>query len=247
MNRRRLAFFQQHYASVLPHLAHLVLYNSGSVLNPREFAPPSLDAILEYAGRLRACRVVSLDAREGYITSAHLERVLRHLRPDQRPRPILGLETQDDRVRLRILRKKMTRQAVETCFRAVGAQAGRVGLDVNIVFGLPPLQGRAAIAEAEATALYCLALAERHGVPLDFNLHPYYPSRVGREHFPDHPRADLSAGLEAAHRIRQAIARSGWPALLFIGWQDEAHDQDQPARRAELAGYAALFHRFNVT
>jgi hypothetical protein len=244
MNGERLGFFRRHYASVLPKVAHLVLYNSGSVLNPRELAAGSLQGILEYAAALANCRVISLDSREAYIRKTHLDRVLGCLRPDQQPRPILGLETQNDEVRLRVLNKRMTRSAVEAAFRAIGHYEGRVGLDLNIVFGLPPLQGRAAVAEAEATARFGLELAARHGVPLDFNFHPYYPSRIARDHFPEHPRADLGAALEAVTRIREVILQSGRPSMLFIGLEDERHDQEPSVRRAELARYAELFHRF---
>jgi hypothetical protein len=247
MNQRRIAFFREHYASVLPKVAHLVLYNSGSVLSPAEFTPASLEAVLACAAALPDCRVVSLDSREPYITVGHLERVVRFLRADQQPRIILGLETQDDAIRLGVLNKRMTRPAVENAFRAVGHFAGRVGLDLNIVLGLPPLRGEAAVAEAAATARFGLELAERHQVPVDFNLHPYYPSDIGRRHFPDHPRADPAAACDAIARIREIIAQSGGPAMLFIGWQDEAHDQEPSVRRAELAGYREKFRRFNIT
>ncbi|HXP60786.1 MAG TPA: hypothetical protein VN829_09865 [Dongiaceae bacterium] len=247
MNRQRLSFFQKHYAPVLPRVAHLVVYNSGSVLNPRELAAGSLQAILEYAAGLPKCRVISVDSREAYITRTNLDRALGCSRPNQQLRPVLGLETQNDQVRLETLNKKVTRSAVEAACRALGHYEGRVGLDLNIVFGLPPLQGPAAAADAEQTARFGLELAERHGVPVDFNLHPYYPSRIGREHFPAHPRADLGAALEAAARIREVIRQSGRASMLFIGLQDESHDQEPAARRAQLARYAALFHRFNIT
>ncbi len=247
INTRRLSFFRKYYASVLPKVSHLVLYNSGSVLNPRELAAASLNIILLYAADLPNCSVISLDSREAYITRDHLDQVLRCLGADQQPRPILGLETQDDEVRLRVLNKKMTRSAVETAFRVIGCYEGQVGLDINIMFGLPPFEGSAAVADAQATARFGLELAERHGVPVDFNFHPYYPSRIARQHFPDHPRADLSAALEAVSRIQETILQFGRPSMLFVGCQDEAHDQESSVRRAELARYGELFHRFNVT
>jgi hypothetical protein len=247
MNLQRLAFFREHYATVLPEITHLVIYNSGSVLNPHEFGEAGLQSILEWAADLTACRVVSLDSREAFITTDALDRVLRALRSDQRPRPILGLETQDERVRLEVLNKRMTRHAVEAAFEVVGHYQGRVGLDINIVFGLPPFQGAAAVEEAETTARFALALAERYGVPVDFNFHPYYPSRIAREHFPDHPRADLVAAMDAVASIHQAIVENGRGSSLFIGWYDEEHDQQPTTRRAELERYRERFHRFNIT
>jgi hypothetical protein len=246
-NVRRLAFFREHYAAVLPEVAHLVIYNSGSVLNPHEFGEAGLQSILEWTTGLPACRVISLDSREAFITTDAIDRVLRALRIDQQPRPILGLETQDERVRLEMLNKRMTRRAMEAAFATVGHYQGRVGLDINIVFGLPPFQGTAAVAEAEATARFALDLAGRHGVPMDFNFHPYYPSRIAREHFPDHPRADLVVAMDAVARIHQAIVETGRGSSLFIGWYDEEHDQQPTTRRAELERYRGLFHKFNTT
>lgn len=247
LNARRLAFFRGHYALTLPRAVHLVLYNSGSVLNPHELSGPSLRAILECAAGLPKCRVVSLDSREAYITTQRVDFVLEHLRGDQQPRPILGLETQDDAARLSVMNKKILRRNVEAAFRAVGHYAGRVGMDINIVFAPPPFQGRQAVAEAEATARYALELAKRHGAPVDFNLHPYYPSRIGRERFPGHPRAGLDEALDAAQRIRRVAARSGQDAKVFIGWQDEAHDQEPALRNAELSRYRELVARFNAS
>ena len=48
-NSRRLDFFRRHYADILPRTAHLVVYNSGSVLNPHELSDASLRLILEQA------------------------------------------------------------------------------------------------------------------------------------------------------------------------------------------------------
>jgi len=247
LNVSRLAFFRQHYNNVLPDAAHLVIYNSGSVLNQRELSSPSLQTILEFTAGLSACRVVSLDSREAFITTERLDFVLAHLRGDQQPRSILGLETQDDEARLSVLNKKILRSNVEAAFHNVGQYHGRVGMDINIVFASPPFRNGQAVVEAEATARYILELAERHGAPVDFNLHPYYPSRIGRERFPNHPRADLTAALDAAQSIRLAAGQSTVSSKVFIGWQDEEHDQEPSSRTGELSRYRELFSGFNVS
>jgi hypothetical protein len=247
LNAGRLDFFRHHYAAILPRVAHLVVYNSGSVLNPRELSDASLRTILEFAAELPECRVVSLDSRESFITPARLDILIGCLPSDQQPRAILGLETQDDVARVDVLKKKMSRRNIEAAFRAVGHYGGRIGLDVNIVFAPPPFHNRAAAAaEAEATVSHALELAARHGTPVDFNLHPYYPSRVGRERFPGHPRADLDAALDAALRARSMAEESGLGSKIFIGWQDESHDQEPALRTSELARHRNLFARFNA-
>jgi hypothetical protein len=246
LNRERLDWFRRHYAALLPRVAHLVVYNSGSVLNPRELSDSSLQTILAFAASLPECRVISLDSREGFITTARLDFVLGHLRPGQQLRPILGLETQDENARLEVLRKKMARSAIEAVFRALGRHAGRIGLDVNIVFAPPPFQGPAARAEAVATANFALELSQPRQIPVDFNLHPYYPSQIGRQRFPDHPRADLDAALETARTIRALTARIGMESRVFIGWQDEGHDQEPSLRSAELTRRRQAFDHFNA-
>ena len=74
MNSRRLAWFAEYYQSHLPEVRHLVLYNSGSVLNPREMPLELLDEILVFARSLPDVSVVSLDSREAYIRPVSLRR-----------------------------------------------------------------------------------------------------------------------------------------------------------------------------
>ncbi|HTI71135.1 MAG TPA: hypothetical protein VMF06_14290 [Candidatus Limnocylindria bacterium] len=247
LNGRRLKYFLGYYQAALPDVVHLVVYNSGSTLNPREFSAASLEAILEVAAGLPRCQVVSLDSREIYITPGHLGRVLRHLRPDQQARVILGLETQDDRLRQEILNKRMTRESIVRAFETVGRFCGRVGFDLNVVFAPPYLLGPDAIAEAVATVRYGLDLGHRFQAPVDFNFHPYYPSRMGLQRFPGHTRADLGTALEAVAQIQPLLRHDGGASRLFIGLEDESHDQQPSERHAELARFAEIFRHFNST
>ena len=65
-NRQRLAWFREYYLPRLTSISHLVLYNSGSVLNPREMPPELLDEIIAFSYSLPGACVVSLDSREPY-------------------------------------------------------------------------------------------------------------------------------------------------------------------------------------
>ena len=67
LNRQRLAWFQEHYRQVLPEVVHLVLYNSGSLLNPQEMPADLLDEVLVWARSLPALRMVSLETRENAV------------------------------------------------------------------------------------------------------------------------------------------------------------------------------------
>jgi hypothetical protein len=245
MNLERLEFFKKHYEQTLPDVHHLVLYNSGSVLNPKELSRKTLKDIIDFTVSLADCKVVSFDSRELYVTDANIGYIVSNLREDQQARIILGIESQDDGIRMEKLNKPMSRKAIENAFAAAGKYEGRVGVDVNIIFQPPELVGEEAIADAVKTAEYGLDLGERYGVPVDLNVHPYYPSRKGVGVFPEHSRADISDAKKALIVIKELLDARGSEANLFVGWEDEAHDQEQDKRTAELEHELELFHRFN--
>ena len=247
MNRERLEFFRQHYGDVLGNAGHLVVYNSGSTLNKAEMSRETLEHIAEYASCLDRCKIVSFDSREMYVTKDSLDYVVKRLRGDQQARAILGVESQSDEVRIGKLNKRMEKKGIERAFEVAGKYNGKVGIDVNIVFQPPELIGENAIREAVETLRYGLDLGEKYKVPVDFNFHPYYPSRRSRAMYPNHPRANLEYSKEALRRMKAEIEARGSDSKIFIGWQDEEHDQQQETRGVELEQGMEKFDRFNVT
>lgn len=243
MNAERLGFFQEQYD--VQGIEHLVIYNSGSTLNRREMSRETLGEVLDYAASLDNCKVVSLDSREMYVTEDSLDYVVDKLRGDQQARVILGVESQSDEVRIGKLNKRMTKQGIERAFRVASKYDGKVGVDVNIVFQPPELSGEEAIHEAVETLKYGLELGEQYCVSVDFNFHPYYQSERSKGMFPNHSRADLQDAKEALRRIKTEIGNRN--TKIFIGWQDEEHDQQSFLRDRELDKEVAVFDRFNVT
>ncbi|MBI3892843.1 MAG: hypothetical protein HY303_15075 [Candidatus Wallbacteria bacterium] len=251
-HRSRLAFFRKRYSKVFPRLNHLVLYVSGSVLNPVELPPGLLDELLAFARKLPELRAVSLESRESFITEARVRRLANLLAEGQALRVALGLESADDRVRNGVLEKKMpeaaVRRALEELGRAARAESpGRVGLDLNVVVAGPGTSGATAAADAAATARYAFCAGRELGFPVDLNIHPYYPSARGLARFPDRPRcapAALAAAVLAVDVERRALAPASG---LFIGLEDEGHDRE-PGRRSDerRLAYAAI-ERFNET
>jgi hypothetical protein len=142
LNRQRRAWFQEHYRQVLGEVAHLVLYNSGSLLNPQEMPAEVLDEVLVWTRSLPALRMVSLETRENAVTERALRRVADALGPHRMARLILGLETADDHLREEVLVKHMPRAAVNRAVEAIGSVAAdlgteRLGLTFNILVGGP--------------------------------------------------------------------------------------------------------------
>jgi len=251
-NRKRLAWFRDHYQPWLASISHLVLYNSGSVLNPREMPPESLDEILAFARSLPAVHVISLDSREAYIRPSALRRVLQCLGEGYDVRPILGIETADDRIRNQILQKAMPRTAIARVFRDLGQVAGErgmesIGLDVNIVIAGPGTTSETAVDDAVATARFALSSGFEHGVKVDLNLHQYYAGHRGSTRFPDHPRCSLATAVRAISKIAGLVRSMAADSSLFIGWQDEGHDLEREEREREIHRARTAFDRFNQT
>ncbi len=247
LNKQRLEFFKKYYAHVLLDVVHLVIYNSGSTLNKSEMSQETLKEILDYVASLENCKLVSFDSREAYITEKNIKFLVANLREDQQARVILGLESHSDEIRIRKLKKRMTKQTIEKVFATLGNFGRKVGLDINILFQPPGLTGEAAISDSLQTVTYCLELAERYNVPIDFNFHPYYPSQKGRMSYPNHHRANSRDALNASFLMKKLVDARDNVAKIFIGWQDEMHDQEQNIRVEELEIYQAIFDSFNIS
>ncbi len=251
-NRGRLEWFADYYRSCLGSIGHLVLYNSGSVLNSREMPPDFLDEIVIFARSLPAVRVLSLDSREAFVKQGKLRQILALAGQRITVRPILGVESSDDRIRNDILGKLMPRATIIRVFRDLGelaAQYGadRIGLDVNIVIGAPGTTSETAVADAAETARFALRAGARHGLRVDLNLHPYYSGERGRALFPDLLRCSVATTVAAASTIAKLVQSEGAQTNVFIGWQDEGHDREQDERYRELKRAKARFDRFNQT
>jgi hypothetical protein len=251
-NRERLAWFQESYQPHLASISHLVLYNSGSVLNPHEMPPELLEEIVAFAGSLPAVSVISLDSRESFIRRDTLRRILMAAGPRITVRPILGIESANERIRNDLLRKGMARTGIERVLQELSKLVveygpARIGLDINIVIGGPGTNRETAVDDATVTARVALMTGAEHGVPIDLNLHPYYPGSRGQARFPDHPRCSLGTTVAAVTKIAELVRSMAVDSSLFIGWNDEGHDREREQRYREITQASADFERFNET
>ncbi len=251
-NRQRLAWFQDYYQPHLASISHLVIYNSGSVLNPREMPREMLEEILTFAHSLPAARVISLDSREPYIKPEAVGRIRSRRRNAATIRPILGIESSDDRIRNEVLRKGMPRSAINRVFKDLGELAAEfgpasIGLDVNIVIAGPGTTDATAVVDAVTTARVVLIAGVEHGVNVDLNLQPYYVGSNGSAHFPDHPRCSLATTVRTVVKIAELVRSMAVDCALFIGWNDEGHDREHQKRHREIEQARAAFDRFNRT
>jgi hypothetical protein len=255
LNLRRVEWLKNYYASVFPELSHLIIYNSGSTLNPVELSPEVIESLLSYVRTLPNLKVVSMDSRESFVTSSRVVQIASQLGLGRELRIILGVESADDKIRNGILEKRMSKRAIEFAVRAIASAREKLnggqmtdiassGLSINVIIGGPGTSVATAIKDAVETCCYSVELAENYGLRVDLNLHPYYPSQRAMSRFPDHPRASLMLLCEAIYAIVERIKNR---AVLFVGLQDEGHDQQQARRKAELVIFTEAIQFFNKT
>ncbi len=247
MNRRRLEFLKKHYQDVLPQNGHLVIYNYGSTLNDKEFSSETRHRILEFTAGLPAVKRISFDSREQFVTVERIGRMLEDLRPDQSLSVTLGLESQSEEVRIGHLKKSITRDEVDAVFKVLAAYAGRTAVEMNVLFQPPGITGNDAIIEAVATIEYGIGLMQKHGVLVDFNFHPYYPSIKGTKFFPDHPRAMMEHAIRSLFMIIRLIKQQSPESRIFVGWNDEGHDLQPTVKKMKKLLYSPAFAAFNVS
>lgn len=253
MNLRRLRWLRAYYGSELETVEHLLVYNSGSTLNPRELPWEVTERIVTFSARLENLRVLSLESRELFVTEDVVVKIAELLGPGKELRVILGLESGRGTIRNGLLQKGMRRAAVQSavdtlrladdksCRRGKGS---RVGVTFNVLIGAPGTTPQTTVEEAVDTALVALELTRGSGMPADLNLHPYYPGRRGRLRFPAHPRPSLTKICRAAIEIAKVTQGRG---ALYLGLEDEGHDQDQEHRAEQMARLAGAASHFNRT
>jgi hypothetical protein len=254
MNRARFRWLEKHNSSIWPRVAHLVVYNSGSVLNRLELAPEILTAVLDFARSLPELRLVSVESREAFVTPEVVSRLTADLGAGREARVIIGIESADDTIRNKLLRKRMPRKAIERAVRAIatvrkavvgsGNKAALPGLAANVIVGGPGTTLKSIVRDAVETAMYSLMMAQANGIPLDLNLHPYYPSQRSTARFPEHPRPSLPALVDAVCSVAQSV---GDNVVVFVGLEDEGHDQEPWGRTEQAARLGRAADYFNQT
>ncbi len=244
MNKERLDFFRLYYRDVLPKVVHLLVYNSGSTLNRKEMSKKTLDEILNFIRTLNNCRIVSFDSREIFIADNKMQHILGGLRNDQKMRIILGVESQNKAIRIGKLNKKMTHSGILKAFKTIAKFHGQIGIDINVILQPPELERQDAFNEAIATVRYGLSLGSEYGVPVDFNLHPYYRSSIGSEKYPNHYGPNLKDVIDAAVFLKKSIAHENVAANIFIGCNSEGHDIEQKGKK-NLSSYLSKVGKIN--
>lgn len=231
---------QEHASEYAKHGSHVIVYNSGNVMNKRELSEENLRYLLTSLNQLEAMpSIVALNTRGLFVTHEVLDQ-LTSIRLGYRIDFNFGLETRTLRGKA-IYGKPNIDGEFTALFSTVRAyneknDAG-FGLMVNFVF-LPESYLLAGEARENAKEKIHDGFVSEiktfmeeyadHGVPLRLNLHPFY--RVNGIPFADSNLDDfMSAATDVLHLLAQTnpgISEKRMRVSAFVGVQDNGYSSE---------------------
>jgi radical SAM enzyme (TIGR01210 family) len=196
----------------------LDVYNSGNFLNEEEIPLEAQSSIVARVRQENAVRVLLVESRPEYITAAGLCRLTRSA-DCSRPLALeigIGLESSNDTIRERYLRKGMSRKVFQ---HAVGL-LGEAGADLltYVMLKAMPMTENDALQDVVATAEYVQEVASSYGVRARIALQPTFVVPGTRL------AAEFLAGRYAPPSLRlvlEAVRRLASFGDLLVGLWDE--------------------------
>jgi archaeosine synthase beta-subunit len=209
--------FQRH-AVALPEFGQLSFGNEGSVLDKHRFPPQTLHYLLDQARALSGLEVLSVETRPEYITPARLNDIRART---QAPRidVTVGFETQDDYLRMVVLRKKLSRRVIESRL----AILGELGVRFTSYIMIKPAPGMTeeqGVQEAVATIEYLLEQCRRRGVEFIAYLTPTYIAKGSYLARTASPGDYTPPTIQSIARVVLAACRLGVPVYTGL-WSEQ--------------------------
>lgn len=209
-NCLRASWFLEHYGcKQLLLLDHLLLYNSGSVLDEKQFSTQSLRSVVEILRQCCSPRVVSFDTRCEYVEEEKLVLLSQLFSGVELSLLNIGLELFDDDLRQRKLRKKLGLSDLEKVFRLLSSKklALTWGVAINFMVGFPFLSPAESLADLSQGIDFFHRQSVKYDLPVNFNVHPFYLTAKYRRSQPasdfnfweHNGMADLLSSLRRKH------------------------------------------------
>ena len=148
------------------------LGNEGSILDEQTFPHEQLEHVVRSCAHLPAVEDVVLETRAEFVSEQLLDELLAWAAPARLTLKI-GLESADDHIRERILRKRMDLQQFESVVRLLGRKG--VALATYVLIKADPSHSdEAGRADAIATCEYLKTLCRDAGTPLTLRVNTMY-------------------------------------------------------------------------
>jgi archaeosine synthase beta-subunit len=220
--------------------------NEGSALDRQRFYAESMHFLLERSKALSNLEVLSIETRPEYITPAAVEDVLARTHA-KAVDVTVGFETQDDKIRINLLKKRISRRDMEARI----ALLGRLGVRLTsyvMVKPAPRMTEQDGVREAVATIVYLAEQCEKQNVDLIIYLTPTY---IAEGSYLDRTcsRADyLPPTIQSVLRVIVEGRRLGVPIYTGV-WHEGLAEEGNDFRGRE--GYDPALRkaivRFNQT
>lgn len=202
-------------------LNRLTFSNEGSVLDTDTFPADALDSLVDASTELKLVNRLVLETRLEFLDLARL-RCLRSMAPKLTFDILTGFETQDQRIRDDVLRKREPLSAFQEGLDRVAA--GGADLTTYVLFKPDPtMTDTAALQEATASIEYIRAECNRRNISLTIRINPMYmtsgsPWAMQAAGNPEYQPPRLTDVMRTAAKARQAGAR------IYIGLSTEGLD-----------------------
>lgn len=228
-----------------PSVAQAELFCSGSFLCDEEIPAAARGPLLAALAQLPALRALTIESRPEYVTSGALRGALAAIGGREGPAldVAIGLESADEEIRMRLIRKGFSLRAFEAAAERLAAAGA--GLAVYLLLKPLGVADEQAVADVVRSGEYLRAVGERLGLPVRVALEPtFVPAGT--------PLYDaLCAGeygppsLWSAVRAARALRRLGLP--VHVGLSDEGLPVDRrpagcPRCTASLVAALAAFN-----
>jgi archaeosine synthase beta-subunit len=153
-------------------LGQVSLGNEGSILDERTFPREQLEYVTRISAGLPGVESVVLETRSEFVMEPLLDDLLAWVSPARLTLKI-GLESADEHVRNRILRKRMDLRQFESVVRLLGRK--EIALATYVLVKADPTHSDAAgTADAIATCEYLKGLCREAGTPLTLRVNAMY-------------------------------------------------------------------------
>jgi archaeosine synthase beta-subunit len=230
------------YADQLTNFRQLSFGNEGSVLDRARFHTASLHHLLDRARAMENLEVLSIETRPEYINRKALPDILRH-RTAQILDFTVGFETQDDDIRLRALRKNISRRVMEDRVALLGEFGIRLTSYV-LIKPAPRMSEEQGVREAIATMEYLADICARHRVELVIYLTPTYVAEGSYLARTTLPGDWLPPTIQSIYRVVMAGHRLGLPVYTGL-WSEGIATADFRGREGYDPELRQAMVRFN--
>ncbi|MFH1224661.1 MAG: hypothetical protein V1676_02550 [Candidatus Diapherotrites archaeon] len=221
----------------------LDLLTLGSFYNDREISPEFRDFAMREISRLPRIKKVVIESRAEYVTKEKLQKS-KELLGDKILEFSIGLESSDDYIRNSIIKKGLSRNALENCL----GLCAETGLDfmAYILIKPPYVSEKYAILDAVNSANFIFDTAKRQGVNARVSLEPVFiPENAPIEQL--YFRNEYK--VPNLWSVIEVVKRLAGRGCIFVGLSDENLSKDRLTGSCEKCRekLCSAIERFNET